>query len=118
MATQAGLEAVGAVASPQLLAILGAGAEVGIILPFSRTQETEADLIGLDLMASAGFDPRQSVVFWKNMEQTGDEGSAEFLSTHPAGETRIAKLEERIPRAMQLFERARANGKRPTCPAS
>jgi predicted Zn-dependent protease len=100
----------------QLLGALGVGAQVGILLPYSRTHEREADLHGLDLMARAGFDPRESVALWKNMAAAAaGERPPEFLSTHPSPETRIDELQERIPAALVLRERARAAGRRPSC---
>jgi predicted Zn-dependent protease len=120
-AAQAGLSAVSVLAgasSPaqqQLLGLLGVGAQVGVILPFSRAQEREADLLGLDLMAKAGFDPAQSVELWQNMEAAGDGQPPEFLSTHPSHGTRIQDLKQRIPSAQKLREAARQRGKRPAC---
>lgn len=76
-----------------LMSILGAGAQVGLVLPFSREQETEADIIGLEYMAAAGFDPRESVPFWQNMMQAGAGRGPTFLSSHPAGQERIAGLQ-------------------------
>jgi predicted Zn-dependent protease len=100
----------------QLLGALGVGAQVGILLPYSRTHESEADLHGLDLMARAGFDPRESVALWQNMAAAaGGERPPEFLSTHPSPQTRIEELEERIPAALVLRERAREAGRRPSC---
>jgi len=99
----------------QIFALLGVGAQVGVLLPFSRTQESEADLLGLDLMAKAGFDPRQSVELWRNMAAAGGGQPAEWLSTHPSHETRIDELQERIPQSMDLYEKARAAGTRPNC---
>jgi predicted Zn-dependent protease len=109
------MEVAGQTVDPRLAAALGVGAQVGVLLPFSRTQESEADLLGLDLMASAGFDPRQSVPFWQNMEKTGGGGTPEFLSTHPSGTTRMSDLQGRMPQAMQLYEQAVAQGRRPRC---
>ena len=66
------------------MAALGAGAQVGVLLPFSRKHESEADYIGILFAADAGYDPRESVHLWERMEQiSGGEGPAEFLSTHP-----------------------------------
>jgi predicted Zn-dependent protease len=105
-------------ASPQkqqLLALLGLGAQVGVLLPYGRAQESEADLLGLDLMAHAGFDPRESVQLWKNMARAGGGQPPEFLSTHPSGRTRINDLNSRMPHALSLYEQARAQGKSPDC---
>jgi predicted Zn-dependent protease len=120
-ATQMGLDLVqtlSGAASPtqqQLLGLLGVGAQVGILLPYSRVQESEADLLGLDLMGRAGFDPSQSVELWKNMARAGGGQPPEFLSTHPSHDTRIQDLEARIPSATRLRDAARTQGKRPSC---
>jgi len=95
---------------------LGLGAQLGILLPFSRTHETEADLFGLDLMASAGFDPRQSVPLWENMDAaSGGKRPPQFLSTHPEPSNRIKNLSARMDRAMSLWQQARQNGNNPRC---
>jgi predicted Zn-dependent protease len=101
----------------QLFGLLGMGTQVGILLPFGRAQETEADLLGLDLMAAAGFDPRQSVELWRNMGEQGGERPPEFLSTHPTGSTRIQNLDERMSHALKIYDGARAAGHRPNCKA-
>ena len=99
----------------QLLGLLGVGAQVGVILPFSRKHESEADEIGLELMARAGFDPRQSVELWKNMQKAGSGSTPEFLSTHPGVDTRIRDLNARMDRAIKIYQQAQASGKRPNC---
>jgi predicted Zn-dependent protease len=109
------MQAAGQMMDPTLVAALGMGAQVGVLLPFSRTQESEADLLGLDLMASAGFDPRESTKFWQNMESAGGGGTPEFLSTHPSGTTRTKDLQNRIAQAMPLYEKAVAAGRKPQC---
>jgi predicted Zn-dependent protease len=109
------MEAAGQVMDPTVVAALGMGAQIGVLLPFSRTQESEADLLGLDLMASAGFDPRESTKFWQNMEQAGSGKSPEFLSTHPSDQTRSNALHNRVPQEMPLYESAVATGRRPKC---
>ncbi|MEE9607893.1 MAG: M48 family metallopeptidase [Myxococcota bacterium] len=120
-ATQTGLDYIATLsgksspAQKQLIAILGAGAQFGIVLPFSRAQEREADLLGLDLMAKAGFDPEQSIQLWRNMAQAGGAQPPEFLSTHPSHHTRIDELASRMPHARALQDQARAQGKRPNC---
>lgn len=88
------------------LAVLGLGAEVGILLPFSRSQESEADHIGLLLMAKAGYDPREAIALWRRMEQAGGASGRgpEFLSTHPNPGTRIADLEAWLPQAWQYYQ--------------
>jgi predicted Zn-dependent protease len=94
---------------------LGLGAQVGILLPYSRTHESEADIIGLDLMAKAGFDPRQSVQLWKNMEKAGGGAPPEFMSTHPASSTRIDNLLSHMAAALATYNAAIAKGKKPSC---
>ena len=97
------------------MAVLGLGAQVGILLPYGRSHETEADRIGLDLMARAGFEPGESVELWRNMSREGGGRPPEFLSTHPAPETRIRALEAQVPAAMELYREARAAGRTPDC---
>lgn len=94
------------------LALLGLGTQVGVLLPYSRIQESEADVIGLDLMARAGFDPRQSVNLWQNMAAEGGARPPEFLSTHPAPESRIQELRNKMPGAMDVYRRT---SNRPSC---
>ena len=100
--------------SALILAGLGLGAQYGIILPFSRSHESEADLIGLELMAKAGFDPAQSVPLWQNMSQAG-AAPPEFMSTHPSSDTRIKQLQERIPEANIAYQQAVKKGQRANC---
>ncbi len=95
--------------------LIGMATNAFILLPFSRAHETEADLLGLDLMAGAGFDPRQSVALWQNMARAGGSKPAEFMSTHPSDETRIRALSERLSTAMPLYENAKAAGRQPHC---
>jgi predicted Zn-dependent protease len=118
MASQTGLLAAGmSTSSPYVVAALGAATQYGVLLPFSRSQETEADEVGLQLMAEAGFDPRQSVELWKNMQAaSGGKTPSEFFSTHPSDPTRISNLEAHMPEAIELYEQARASGKNPRCP--
>ena len=120
-AVEQGLSLISAAANPQsgtgrtVMGVLGVGAQYGILMPYSRIQEGEADVYGLDLMARAGFDPRESVQLWKNMARSGGGQPPEFLSTHPSHSTRISGLNRRIPTAMQLQKRAIQSGKRPDC---
>ena len=104
----------------ELLAVLGVGAQVGIILPFSRLHETEADEIGLGLMARSGFNPEASIALWHNMAAAGGDAPPLFLSTHPSRDQRIDDLRAAMPRALYLYEQAREAGRRPDCrrPAS
>ncbi|MBD1584075.1 M48 family metallopeptidase [Pseudoalteromonas sp. S16_S37] len=95
---------------------LGIGAQFGVALPFSRSHESEADIIGLDLMAKAGFDPQGSVDLWQNMEAaSGGERPAEFMSTHPAPQSRIANLQNGMANANELKQMAWQAGKKPSC---
>jgi predicted Zn-dependent protease len=120
-AVEQGLGLINAIASPQsatgqtLMGLLGVGAEYGILLPYTRVQESEADMLGLDLMAKAGFDPRESVNLWVNMSRANKGQPPEFLSTHPSNSTRISQLKARIPAALNLQSRARQQGKQPAC---
>lgn len=101
-----------------ILGALGIGTQLGVILPHSRTQESEADLIGLHLMARAGFDPQQSVELWKNMIRSSrGEAPPEWLSTHPASESRITNLEQNLSSAQVEYQRAVHSGRRPLCRA-
>lgn len=89
----------------QVLGLLGAGARVGVLLPFSREHESEADEIGLLYMARAGYDPREAVRFWERMAAQSEGGAPpEFLSTHPAHASRIVALKAAMPRALAEFE--------------
>ncbi len=121
-ATSAGLQLAAAVAGAKgygdqqtVMGLLGLGAQYGVILPFSRAQESEADIIGLRYMAEAGFDPRESVDLWRNMMASGGGNPPEFLSTHPSGDTRIGALQQKLPEAMRLYQQAQARGLKPNC---
>lgn len=121
VAVQQGLNAMQAMADPTsasgktVMGLLGIGAQYGILMPYSRTQESEADLVGLDLMASAGFDPRQSIELWNNMASSGSGQPIEFLSTHPSHATRMQDLAKRMPHALDLQRQANAAGRQPQC---
>ncbi len=88
---------------------LAAAATLAVVLPFSRGQESEADHIGLLYMARAGYDPRQAIGLWQNFDSFGDGRPPEFLSTHPSPGTRINRLRQLMPRAMNEFQRLHAN---------
>lgn len=96
-ATQTALQAAGTQINSQLaMAALGLGAQVGLLLPFSREQEAEADILGLDYMHRAGYDPRLSIPFWQRMQAAGGARPPEFLSTHPDPDNRMARLRAHI----------------------
>jgi predicted Zn-dependent protease len=88
------------------MTVFGVGANVGLILPYSRLHEKEADRIGLILMARAGYDPRVAVPFWERMNRKESARSLEFLSTHPAPSTRIANIQSYIPEAMSYYQKS------------
>lgn len=89
---------------------LGAGSAVFFTLPFSRTHETEADVIGLRYAAGAGYDPRAAITFWQKMKMAseGEGRPPEFLSTHPSPDNRIARLEELAPQLVPLYRKRKA----------
>ena len=124
MAVGLGVDALSALAGTQgaaaqdiAQAVLGTGAQFGILLPFSRVHESEADAVGLELMARAGFDPRAAVTLWQDMAAASKGQPPEFLSTHPSHGSRIEDLQAHMPQAMQLYEAAQAAGRRPACKA-
>ena len=80
---------------------------VTFTLPHSREQEAEADRIGLELMARAGYDPNAAITLWQKMSKAGGGGPPEFLSTHPSGESRIRDLEKNVPRVLPLYQAAK-----------
>jgi predicted Zn-dependent protease len=116
-ASQLGAAVLGAVAQSRGLPI-GASetqllATVGVQLPNSRAAETEADRIGIELAARAGYDPYAAVSLWRKMvAATGSRGSIEFLSTHPAADSRIAELQALAPKMMPLYEAAKGGSAR------
>ena len=114
MASQMGLQAASAATGldPE---VLGIATNVFFLMPHSRIQESEADLLGLDYMAKAGFDPRQAPELWRNMSKSGGQKPPEMLSTHPSDQTRIGHLNQRLSIALPLYEQAKAAGKRPQC---
>lgn len=90
-------------AAPELAEMAAAAATLGLVLPFSREQEAEADAIGLQYMARAGYDPRAAVQVWRNFDALGSSGPS-FLSTHPSPGDRIAELQKQMPAAMKIYE--------------
>jgi predicted Zn-dependent protease len=99
------------------LASQGGGviAQAGFLLPGTREQETEADVVGQRLMAQAGFDPRQAVDLWQNMLAASAGRPPEWLSTHPDPKSRIGELRNRAESLMPVYEQARAAGRKPAC---
>jgi predicted Zn-dependent protease len=88
-----------------IMAALGAGAQYGVILPFSREQESEADEMGLLYMARAGYNPQESISFWERMSSTGGAQPPEFASTHPSHGHRIQDLQAFMPKAMAEYQK-------------
>ncbi|MEP6936261.1 MAG: M48 family metallopeptidase [Nitrospirota bacterium] len=87
------------------MAALGGGAQVGVLLPFSRKHESEADNIGILLAADAGYDPREWVALWERYgADSGGGAPSEFMSTHPSHETRIDQLKKWMPEAMAIYQ--------------
>jgi len=101
----AGLGVIGT-QSANTAEILAQAAQLGLVLPFTRTQESEADEIGLMLMARAGYDPRAAIDLWRNFDQAGGSRPPEFLSTHPSPGTRIQRLQALMPRAMEIYRQS------------
>lgn len=100
-----------------ILGLYGAGATLGVMLPYSRTHESEADELGLRYMAQAGYDPRAAVTFWRKMQRAkGNGGPPEFLSTHPSDDTRIRNLEALMPEALAIYQRHAFAGRGPLLP--
>lgn len=102
--TEAGVGIVGATVDSQAgVRLLAQAAQLGVILPFTRGQETEADEIGMVYMARAGYDPRGAVELWKKMAAQGGEQPPEFLSTHPNPANRVQKLQEKLDEVMPIY---------------
>lgn len=113
-----GMGAVGAASgnNQAVMGAIGAGAKFGVMLPFSRKHESEADILGLEYMAKAGFDPKESIELWKNMAaMSGGSKPMEIMSTHPSDDTRMKQLNEKLPDADKLYKEAIAKGKNPGC---
>lgn len=92
---------------PGMAGMLAQASTLGLILPFTREQESEADHIGLLLMAKAGYDPRASIQLWRNFDAVGGQRPPEFLSTHPSPGSRINNLQQLMPKALEEYERSR-----------
>lgn len=91
------------------LAAYGLGAQLGVLLPYSRLHESEADQLGLIFMAKAGYDPRAAVDFWQRMEEAaeGRPSPPAFLSTHPSYEQRIEEIRDHLPKALEYYRKSR-----------
>ncbi|KUM54461.1 M48 family metallopeptidase [Rheinheimera sp. EpRS3] len=113
--SSAWLETKGVQYRQEIMAVMGVGAHYGIELPYSRAHESESDTIGLDLMAKAGFEPRESVNLWQNMAALGGNNIPEFMSTHPLAGTRIKDLRDNMPQAMKTYNDRKATGALPNC---
>lgn len=115
MAANAGILAAGILSDNpgQAMAMTAAAATVAIKLPNSRASENEADQIGIELAARAGYDPRSAVTLWQKMAKVGGSAPAEFLSTHPSDATRKDRLGALAPKMMPYYQ---AGGTRPTYP--
>lgn len=93
MVTQTALQVAGSQINSQVaIAALGLGAQVGLSLPFSREQESEADILGINYMHAAGYDPKQAIPFWNRMAGSGGSRPPELLSTHPDPANRIERI--------------------------
>ena len=95
--------------------VYGLGAQFGVMLPYSRKQEFEADHLGLVFMAIAGYNPNEALPFWQRMSTQGT-AAPEFLSTHPSDENRIAEMKKRMPEAMEYYNAV--TGKQTTTPSN
>ncbi|MCG7601166.1 M48 family metallopeptidase [Halomonas sp. McH1-25] len=108
----AGLEGAG---GQQLMGLLGAGAQYGILMPYSRKHESEADVVGLNLMARAGFDPRESIDLWQSMSANSQGQPPVWMSSHPSHGQRIEGLQAQMDEALELYRQAQASGQTPNC---
>lgn len=111
VALQAALDSKSGTTQQLAMAAYGLGSQIGVLLPYSRKQELEADHLGMLYMARAGYDPHQAIELWKNFaEYTAKQGGSppEFLSTHPLDEHRIKNLEKYLPEAMKAYRKATA----------
>ncbi|NQY50072.1 MAG: M48 family metallopeptidase [Colwellia sp.] len=93
------------------MAGLGVGLQYGVIMPYGRAHESEADIVGQDLMARSGFEPSASIKLWQNMAKLSDGSQPEFMSTHPSNQTRIKQLTEHLPVSLTFYQAS----KKPNC---
>ncbi|WP_444995581.1 M48 family metallopeptidase [Aliikangiella sp. IMCC44359] len=96
-------------ASDQSMSLAAAAAQIALTLPNSRKSESEADILGIELAAKAGFNPNAAVTLWQKMAQAGGNGGPEFMSTHPSPENRQQALKKLIPQMMPLYKAANKN---------
>jgi predicted Zn-dependent protease len=123
MGAQTGLNILGALAGAKygsgaantVNQLGGMTAQAAFLLPGSREQESEADVVGQRLMAQAGFDPAQAVNLWQNMIAAGGSRPPQWLSTHPDPAARIQKMQQDAPALMPTYQQARAAGRTPRC---
>lgn len=123
MGAQTGLQVAGAILGSRYGQGIGNAAmqggsilaQTGFLLPGSREQESEADVVGQQLMARAGFDPRQAVGLWENMIQAGGNRTPEWISTHPDPQSRLGELRRHATGLIPVYEQARASGRTPRC---
>jgi predicted Zn-dependent protease len=92
-----------AVLGPTFNTAYGLGVNYGILLPYSRLQESEADYIGLMLMAKAGYDPNAALTFWRKIASAGGSKPPEWMSTHPSDQSRIAEIQKQLPGALAIY---------------
>lgn len=106
VATEQALSIAGALAgfSSTQQSLAGKASELVLTLPFSRTMESEADVMGMELMARAGYNPEAAINVWKKMEKLGGSSTPELLSTHPSDSSRIEKLQAELPKVMPLYQ--------------
>jgi predicted Zn-dependent protease len=97
--------------------VYGLGSQLGVMLPFSRKQELEADHLGLILMAIAGYNPNAAIPFWQRMSQQGS-ANLEFLSTHPSDNTRIMEIQKEIPEALEYYNAIYGTNKNSSTPTN
>jgi len=97
------------------MAALGVGAQVGVLLPFSRAQESEADKLGTQYMSEAGWDPHEALDLWRNMMSSNQGAPPQLLSDHPADANRLQALQQQLPGDMQRYQAAKGAGRNPDC---
>lgn len=110
VSTALSIVGIGSVQNQVLVTVIGAGADIGLMLPYSRKHESEADEIGLFYAAEAGYDPHAAITFWERVEAMNEEkeDGLGFLSTHPSGKTRIRKLWTQMPEAMKIYRNSQS----------